>query len=361
MLSVVIDADSHVIETEHTWDYMEPSERKWRPTLVSAKDDSKRQYWLIDGSIQGFRFPTFSEEDLQQLSHVARRNMETPQLAREMADVSLRLKHMDQIGVDVQVLHNTIFIYQLSDRPEVEVALCGSWNRWLADVWKQGQGRLRWSCVLPLLSLSDAFDQLKFAHEHGACAILMRPIEGNRLLHDRYFYPLYEEAQKLDMPIAVHIANANPAMCQLLSPGSFDPTAAFWMFRVPTAAAMHSLIHSEVLGLFPKLRFGFIEASAQWIPWVLHEAARRFEARGQQMPKDIMRQLRLYVTCQNDDDLPYVLQYSGEDTLLIGTDYGHTDPSSEIDAILIFQQRTDISPEVKQKILHDNPKAFYSL
>jgi hypothetical protein len=27
----VIDADAHVIETEHTWDYLEASERKFRP------------------------------------------------------------------------------------------------------------------------------------------------------------------------------------------------------------------------------------------------------------------------------------------------------------------------------------------
>ena len=37
---------------------------------------------------------------------------------------------------------------------------------------------------------------------------------------------------------------------------------------------------------------------------------------------------RVYVTCQTDDDLDYVLGYAGEDNLVIGTDYGHSDNAS---------------------------------
>ena len=35
----IIDADAHVIETEHTWDYLEESERKFRPRLYSTPED----------------------------------------------------------------------------------------------------------------------------------------------------------------------------------------------------------------------------------------------------------------------------------------------------------------------------------
>jgi hypothetical protein len=30
---------------------------------------------------------------------------------------------------------------------------------------------------------------------------------------------------------------------------------------------------SEIHDLFPKLRFGFIEASAQWVPWIILKKA----------------------------------------------------------------------------------------
>jgi len=138
----VIDADAHVLETERTWDYLEPSEQKFRPLLFSSLHDPGREYWVIDEKIRGFRPPTFTERQLRELSQRSGRNLETPQAAREMDDVELRLRHMDELGIDIQVLHNTFWIEQVSQRPDVEAALCRSWNRWLADMWKKGQGRL---------------------------------------------------------------------------------------------------------------------------------------------------------------------------------------------------------------------------
>jgi len=75
----------------------------------------------------------------------------------------------------------------------------------------------------------------------------------------------------------------------------------------------------------------------------------------------LMETNRVYVTCENADDLPYVLSYGTSNSLVIGTDYGHIDSSSEVDAIRIFKERTDVSPDIKRKILHDNPRRFYAL
>jgi hypothetical protein len=44
----IIDADAHVIETEHTWDYLDACDRKYRPKLYSTPEDTTRQYWVID-------------------------------------------------------------------------------------------------------------------------------------------------------------------------------------------------------------------------------------------------------------------------------------------------------------------------
>ena len=93
---LTIDADAHVIETEHTWDYLAPEDQKYRPVLVGANDSDNRQSWLIDGQIRGFRFPTLSERTLAEASERSGRNLQTPREAREMEDVELRLHHMDQ-------------------------------------------------------------------------------------------------------------------------------------------------------------------------------------------------------------------------------------------------------------------------
>jgi microsomal dipeptidase-like Zn-dependent dipeptidase len=49
-----------------------------------------------------------------------------------------------------------------------------------------------------------------------------------------------------------------------------------------------------------------------------------------------VQEFKIYITAQTDDDFPYVLKYAGEDNVVIGTDYGHTDASSEVDAIEVF-------------------------
>ena len=185
-----IDADAHVVESPQTWDYLSPSEKKFRPMLFNPGDETQRAHWVIDGKIRGlFRF-TFTKEDLVKKSAEIGRDMATTVAARDLADVSGRVKHMDELGIDVQVLYPSIFLDQCTERPDTEIALCGAYNRWLTDVWKKSDGRLRWMATLPLLSMPDALDQLSFAKANGACGIFMRPLEGARQVTDPYFFPL---------------------------------------------------------------------------------------------------------------------------------------------------------------------------
>jgi predicted TIM-barrel fold metal-dependent hydrolase len=200
-----IDADAHVVESEHTWDYMDPSERKYRPALVApngAREErpvrsildtgSARSYWLIDGKIRGLARTVLTARQWQELAEASGRAMEVTPASQILENVEVRVQHMDQLGIDVQVVYPTIFIEQVTDKPEIEVALCKSYNRWMADIWQQGSGRVRWMCVLPLLSMQDALDMLPWCKDNGAVGVFMRPIEGERLLHDPYFDRLYE-------------------------------------------------------------------------------------------------------------------------------------------------------------------------
>ena len=201
---------------------------------------------------------------------------------------------------------------------------------------------------------------MQFAKENGAVAVTMRPLEGNRLLVDPYFYPIYEEAVRLDMAIAVHIANANPGIVDVMR-SPYDPGTAFGLFRIPTVASCHALIMSEIPQRFPELRWGFVEASAGWVPWIITESANRYHGAGRKFPDNVLREYNIYVTCQTDDDIPYILQCAGEANIVIGTDYGHFDPSSEVDAISVFKGMEGISQEAMKKILLDNPKALYGI
>src|SRR5687768_10038499 len=118
-----IDADAHVLETEHTWDFLDHADRDYRPQLVAPRGESRSERWLIDGKLRGLRPLTLTKQELARQSERTGRDVVAPRAASQMDDVSLRLAEMDRLGIDIQVLHNTIGIEQFSDRPEVELAL----------------------------------------------------------------------------------------------------------------------------------------------------------------------------------------------------------------------------------------------
>jgi predicted TIM-barrel fold metal-dependent hydrolase len=355
---MIIDADAHVVETEHTWDYLDASEKQFRPKLFQSADDPNAQYWFLDGKAIGFRNPTLSEQELLALSKETGRDLNTAAEARELRDVELRLRHMDQLGIDTQILFNTMWIARVADKAEAEIALCKSWNRWMADVWKQGKNRLRWSCVIPAMTIGEALQQMRFARENGAVAVSLRPFEDDRHLVEPYFYPVYEEARRLNLAVAIHISNGSPRLLDQFKP-RYDRMGGFAQFRVPTVITCLSLMMSDLPKLFPELRWAFVEASAQWVPWVVKEARRRSGARG--FPDNPLKEFKIYVTTETNDDFEFVLKYAGEDNLVIGTDYGHTDASSEVDAIAIFRANPSVPEPVKAKILKDNARVLYAL
>lgn len=355
---MIVDADAHVVETEHTWDFLDASQKKFRPQLFQSADNPTMQYWFVEGKAIGFRPPTLTEQELIALSKETGRELNTSSDARELRDVELRLQHMDKLGIDVQILFNTMWIARVAEKAEAEIALCSSWNRWMADVWQQGRNRLRWSCVVPAMTLSEAIQQMRYAKKNGAVAVSLRPFEDDRHLVEPYFYPIYQEATRLDLAVAVHISNASPQLMDQFKP-RYDKMGGFAQFRIPTVITCLSLMMSEVPKQFPKLRWGFVEASAQWVPWVVKEAIRRSGTKG--FPELPFKEFGIYVTTETNDDFDFILRYAGDDNLVIGTDYGHTDASSEVDAIDIFRANQEVSESVKKKILDDNPRALYGL
>jgi len=355
----LIDSDAHVVETDHTWAYLETSEEKYRPRLVRPGGEDMTEYWLVDGKLRGLARRVLTAAGFAEMSRQSGRNMSTPREAREMENVGARVAHMDELGVGLQVLYPTIFIQQVTDRAEVEVALCRSYNQWVAGLCADYLDRLRWICVLPLLSMHDTLEQLEWSRQHGAVGVFMRPIEGARLLHDPYFYPLYDAVSRNNMAIGVHVGNANTEEVDLLAQRNSN---GFWRFRLALIGACHSLLMSEVPAQFPSLRFHFAEAASQWIPYVVKDLERRWPGRkGSAFPEDALERFHMFVSCETDDDLAHVVKYAGEDSLVIGTDYGHDDQSTEIDAMVKLKDNGGLTERQYWNIVEHNPRALWAL
>jgi len=185
----------------------------------------------------------------------------------------------------------------------------------------------------------------------------MRGIETHHVLHDPYFFPLYEEASRLNMPIGIHSGIGNFTVNEMLG------AEPFRVAKLMVIGGFHSMILNGIPEKFPKLRIGAIEVAAQWVPYLVHDLNLRFpKLAGKQARPDVLSgSHQLFVACQTDDDLPYVLKYAGENCLMIGSDYGHADNASELLALAKLKDNGEIAPHIIDKILIHNPTKFYGL
>jgi uncharacterized protein len=356
-----VDADAHVDETEATWEHMREHELAFKPTTEYPKRlDPNRpptRYWIIDGR----RMLRFVRNDRR-----TRTTVET----RELLDISARLRDMDEMGVEIQVLYTSLFIVEGTERPEVALALRRSYNRWMAERCAQSNGRLRWVCLPSLLSMEETLEEMRFAKEHGACGVMKKgDREAGKWPADPYFYPFYEEAQRLDLSICFHTGSGVPDF----SPALQIRLGSFHRNALASVHACHTLISEGIPSMFPKLRFCIVEAGASWIPYVAYELRRRskraddgsvFGKKHELSEDNVFKANRMYVTCMVDEDLPYIMKFIGEDNLMVGSDYTHADRTMEHHFAKLLRERAargEVPESAVQKILYDNPKAAYGL
>ncbi len=344
-----IDVDAHVDETEATWSFLTESERRHTPVCTDPGvptvpgDRRPHRLWLIDGGTRLRRW----RDDVR---------TGTVQATRELTDIPARLAHMDELNVDVQVLYPTLFLGGFTARAEVDTALTGAYNRWMADATQTSGGRLRWVALAPMLDIDEAVNQLRWAKENGACGVMKKGIECGRSASDPYFFPLYEEASRLDIPVCIHTGTGNPPTSGADIGGRFNAIAAF------TDLAM-----SDVPDRFPELRVGWIETGASWVPFLMADLiakAQKLTFHPFDYRSDLFRNCRFYVACDTTDDLPYILSFGTEDSLMIGTDYTHADQSAELHALDVIERREaegEIPEGVAKKIIDENPRRFYGI
>ena len=124
----------------------------------------------------------------------------------------------------------------------------------------------------------------------------------------------------------------------------------------PPLHAFRDLVLNQIPDMFPKLRFGFIEASASWIPYLIHKLRRdntKHWKASWQSPADLFEDCRFFVACKADEDIHYLIKYTGEGHLLTGSDYGHNDAAKQAHLVTQMKAHEDVLPSLVEKILCD--------
>lgn len=364
----VVDADTHVHESPAIWDFLDPAFRPRRPLVVTVDEDTCygdfNAMWLIEGrllpkgagpGIFAFRTPPTS---------LAARKTWAPIPAQTLEDVPSRLADMDRMGIDYEIVFPTLFLAPIAEDMELERALCQAYNRFMAKACARSEGRIFFAATLPWRNVQDAVALAREAKDLGAVAAWVPGMMWDKPLGDPSLFPLYEELSRLEMPLCVHFAWGAPSLHRSFSTlvSQFFPAGV-----LPVIMGFESLMSSGVYERFPTLKVAIVEAGSEWLPWLVHQLDRRYEGAVSTLsplkkrPSEYVKAGNIYITCEADEDIPYLLQYISEDCLLIGSDYPHLDPSHEKEMVQALNENERVPATVRKKMLSDNPLRFYNL
>ena len=117
------------------------------------------------------------------------------------------------------------------------------------------------------ISVDESIKQMHEAKLNGAVGIFFSGIVGALTLNNPHFFPIYAEAEKLGLPVCVHTGQS----CRhLLDFFDLELNGTFAASHLPPLIGFRDLVASEIPEKFPGLKFGFLEVSASWVPFLYH-------------------------------------------------------------------------------------------
>ena len=368
-----IDADSHVYEVEQTWDFLPKKYESRRPIPITIPREKApymgvdNSFWLIDGKTPQWTWGPGTIQIGCPLTSVHAGLKKFSIGNQPLMDVPERVAHLDRIGADVQVIYPTLFIAPLTDDDEFETALQVSYNRWIKSRCDEAPGRLKWSAIIPMREPKAAMKEIQRAKDAGAVSLVCFGTVGEKLLHQPQFDPIWAAAQEVGLPVCCHVGWPTPSMRQMCDEHSSSLNISF---TLPLLMGFYSFLGGGILDRHPKLRVGFLECGAGWLPWYLgrinhYYPVQEFFRSSFGLPKKTQKKPeeyrdRVFVTAEADEEnLPQVLRYLGEDNVMVSEDMPHfelRDGSGEE-----LHVRKDVTSAQKAKILYDNPSKFYGI
>jgi predicted TIM-barrel fold metal-dependent hydrolase len=182
-----------------------------------------------------------------------------PKVAQRLYDLdALRLKEMDEAGIDVQVLSHAAPSLQKFDA-ETAVRLARGVNDRLHRTVEAHPDRFAAFAALPTPDPNAAADELERAVTRlGFKGAMIHGLTNGLFIDDERFWPILERAAALDVPLYMHPSIPHPAVIEAYYKDYVArfPTIlrAAWGFTVETATQGIRLVLSGVFDKFPGLK-----------------------------------------------------------------------------------------------------------
>jgi predicted TIM-barrel fold metal-dependent hydrolase len=365
-----IDADGHVLEPPSLWeDYLEP-EYKARALRIRVDDDGY-EYLEIDqkpskrsrrGSL-GI-LGAMGDEDLRPSPE--RRYADNMPFGA--CDAAERISLLDQENLDKTLLYPTIGLLwevECTD-PELSLAYCRAYNRWIADFCRDSGGRLVPIAQLTLLDVEGSARELERAVGDGCKGAWVNPFHHDRVIHGSGKHDaLFAKCCELDVPLAIHPTFTPHAPAK----GIFDwpreglAFADSIFLRSIVQQAFVSFFALGTLERFPSLRLGVLEAGSGWIGAMLDRldaVQDSLKLRRTTRASELFRRQCFISGDPDETAAPYIIEHVGADCFMWATDYPHPDhPHTWVDDLTAYAEK--LAPDVRAKVLGENVRRIYRL
>jgi 2,3-dihydroxybenzoate decarboxylase len=305
--------------------------------------------------------------DAEVASHFKERGpeMRNPQMLERLHDVgALRLKEMDEAGIDLQVLSHGAPATQRIEG-DLAVSVSRNANDRLYKTIQSYPERFKAFAVLPSNEPKAAADELERAvTKLGFKGAMLHGLSNGLFLDDKRFWPIYERAQKLDVPIYLHPAVPHPAVVEAYYkdylkdfPGLL--TAA-WGFTVETATQGIRMVLSGVFDAYPGLKMilGHLGESLPFSLWRIDMALQR-PGNAATPFRDTFRN-HFWITTSGNFSTPALLccvMEMGADRILFSVDYPFVPNPPGVK----WMDTVPLGPEDRAKILHGNAERLLKL
>lgn len=286
--------------------------------------------------------------------------------------------YMEPEGIDRGLLFpgRLAFVAYCGNR-ELGSAVARAYNDWLAAFCRPYPDRLFGIGVLNAADPPAAIAEMRrCVFELGFPAVFLTPHFVGRTAaesysaHDEWYYPIYEAAAAIGVPICFH-AFARPHV-----PG-YDqhwPSVNFFAndvlgFPFEGMLTFASLVAGGVCEQFPTLKLGIFEASLGWVPMVLdrmHERLELFPGLAQAYapllklrPEEYLQRQIWFGFEPEDAFVPQFIAATGAaNRVLFSGDYPHLDYVHG-QAVRSLLDRDDLTETQKRQALCDNALEFF--
>lgn len=288
-----------------------------------------------------------------------------PPLAERMNDLGeKRLAAMDAAGVDMQVLSLGAPGTQRFD-PDVSAEMTRRVNDRLADAVKANPDRLAGFAALPTPAPDAAADELsRCINELGFKGAMVHGLTHGDFLDEKKFWPVFERAQQLDVPIYIHPAIPDKTVTERYYKTYVEDfpwiLTAGWGFTVETATQGVRLVLSGVFDKYPDLKI-IIGHLGEGLPFILRRMDEAFSRPGNK-PISFRDAFcsHFYITTSgnfSDPALMCTMTEMGADRVLFAVDYPFVMNEPGVEWI----EQVMISEEDRTKIMSGNAKRLLRL